>query len=1100
MSDKLLAELIAAMNNLNKTIIQQQKSKSVDDSDNQTGARRKDSQQITVKLDDNKTFKELKGLIATWTANSRQNSSSPTAGMEANRRLTGSVKNLNKNVDDLDKSIQQLDKSTNDLSKTFSTLNRHVSENIRQNDKTISGNIQFRQELGKLLAASKNYRNMMNTPGGSGGSGGGSGNNNNNQNNTPSAPDRETNGILSNLADAMGQLGFKIGSFMSGVTGYVSDFTLSMKTGSQFNAIGTPIQAASMGLSAQEYIQLGATYRNQAMRLADGTNEWMSTIKSSQRDLLAYTGGDMLKAAEISSQMNSRLMNMGFGIEEATKMIGSGENGYIGALKRLTFATGKTVEELDSFVGNILTSDNVRSGLFKLDREQRTKFLTSQTDTFQKMFNITGSLDRAKQIMDQMNNRQGMTGVDRIRDAVRGSVAARAMGLSSSQADELMRLRMVRPEQLNDKQNARLAELNNLMSRGAEGLIGSGNLGAEIFAQTAMGKLQQDLKQLQTYNTTLDQPINQRTLETQMSTSITKAFDNPQMQEMLAVLEIIKKSLGSNLAAIVVGGFASVIGVMLGKGIMNKGGFGRFFGGSGSSGTGAGGVGSRTGGTSSGWKPGNLARGVGLGAIGAGGLYALDKMWSPTSAGDINTKEQIMDYGSNMMTGAAIGTMIAPGIGTAIGGLVGGIYTYTVRSLDQKNESTTAAEERNYQALTEIQKNYLRRKHVQELESIELFKRTMTNDEKIQFDKHVQSIESQHGVRIKSVNDLAKFENDELKNFINRRTEMLKETHKTEMDYINKKQEMMKAQFESSKKLDATIRSAKDVTTRAGEIYSTAGTRIEGSKVMSVLRGADAGANPSDVLTNAYLKLDSKFKADNGITDQNLFELIQKVESGTGFQRYSTEGKLAEKLVAEIAKTTQENAKQAQESKDAIARSSLTTGLQDISFEERSKIVKNLYGDTLTDITTKLKSQGDIAYDVNDLLNDIAVTGKTAFPQINDMLNSSIMNKSTRLDTAFGSGIRGIPTQNIPSDISTVNGAGVVASRTDTSIKVDSENRKNEESRSESVPVMLMDPRLIQELQKQTEKMTEFVEVGKATNDKIPTFVARPGKFANRRT
>lgn len=1087
MNDKLIADLIAAVQTLNKTLLTQHQSK-VNAPDPELGSRRRDKETVTIKLDDS-ALKQLKGLVGSWHAPTR--GASPTAGTEANRRLTGSVNNLNKSTTRLNESFEDLEESVDDVANSFDRLLKVNTEAYRQHQRTIAGHSQFRQELGKLIASTKNFNAAMQQSGSNGnGSGGTGGSKSNSQD-----PSYKGSNITDSLAKAMTELGFKVGTLLSGVVGYVSDTTYAMKTGSQFKFIDTPIDAAKMGLSSQEYLQLGVTYRSQAMRMADGTNEWMAAIKSSQRDLIAFTGGDMLKAAEISSVMNARLMDMGFSIDEATKMIGRGDNGYIGALKRLTYATGKTVEELDSFIGNVLTSDNVRNGLFKLDREQRKGYLATQTQMFQRMYEVTGSIDRAKQILENMNNRQGMTGLERIRDAVKASVAARALGMSGGESSELMRLRAIRPEALTTKQSKRLAQLNNIMSRYAEGMIGSGDLNREMYAQVLTAKTGQDLKQLQIYNTSLDQPANMNTIEGQMASSMTKAFDNPQMREMLAVLEIIKKSLGSNLASIVIGGFASVVGLMASRGLLSGGGFKGLFGRSGA--PGAPGIPGGAPGAAGASRFGNLigkgAR-AGIGGIAAwGGLQALDMVWTPDTPNEQNTKKNIMDYGEGAVIGGAIGSMFAPVVGTAIGSILGMAFVHFNRDLSQNKIKVSAAEQQELTQLAQLQRETVKRKHAFEMDNLDSFRRTMTQNELEMFNREIGNIEQKHGVKIKSINDIGKYENNELNSFINQRKKMLQDSHTAEMKYIDKKQEMLKIEYDRILGISESVDRADRVGKAAEDIHTWMGLSrdISSNKLSGVATAYDPNADVQRTLYNAFAGMSNATKAKFGLTDSDMVSLFSAMNKGQDIDGDSKLGTLARELVNQLKLTSTSEARQSEARQseanfnNAQTMSTLITGMSNLTTSQKFESIEHVFGKVLDTTLHAMTMRDGIDYSSQkaDIINDIAQRGYSAFPEINGALNAHAMS----MPTSFGRVFTGTNFSNLANGTQMVNGkpesaAGSLIMKQDTqqaqsSVKDTSESKKME-------TVLVLDPKIIQELQKQTMLSEESVKVIREMGDK----------------
>ncbi len=1011
MNDKIAVDLTQAISALNKTLMLQYQSKTTEDANNQKNKRRKDVP--LVKLSDSGPAKEIRGLLADMykelqalnLAASKGKSvkgGTPTANTEAARRLTGALNNLTKTSTSLDEVFKDLGADVDDAADGFDRLSRIQQELIRQQTKTIGGYNHLRQEMGKFSSS------LRNGGGGNGGGGNGGGNNNSP---TPSSDDNSSGSSVGNLLDGI----LKSFKFSDGVKGALSDAAIASRTGSSYNPIDTTIQASSMGMAVKDFLEFGAQFRTQAMRLTGGMDQWMQSVKTSQMDLLAYTGGDMVQAAQVYGNMAGRFMNLGFGIDEVNRMIGSGSGGYVGTLKKLTHATGQSIDQLDDMMGSLFSSDIIRDGMLKLDREGRRNYLNNQTTMMHNMTMVTGSLDRARQIVDQMNKRQSLTAVDRLRESAKTSVVAQAMGMSSVNASEYAKLLMMRPEQMNTKQTERLRQLEGEMSSMYEGRVGSGNFALEAIAQAMVGQTKLDMQGKSVMNTTLDQSLNGNTIAKQQNESFTTMVDTPKITELVSLARVIQQSLGSNLANIIIGGFASILAAMGAKGLFDY----RRGGSAGRAPTpGAptppappapGGANASTWSKVKGLAKGavgktSLMRGGLAGAAAYAGFYALDKVWQPETAIGQTAKHYMNEASTATSIGMAIGTAIAPGIGTAIGGLAGAAIGVMMADPPSQIKQYSLAAEKLLSA-TEIELGMVNRRHQIQLNNLDKYMVGMTENNRAYFQHSIAAIEKEYGVKITSVNDLNKYADQSLRAFMDKRNGLLQKEHALEMDAIKFKRDQIQRNLTTMKDAQKAVDLSEQI--KNTDITDFFSAFVDGDDMKKITNLLNPDLTMMDTLIDSYGKIDADTMVKNGFTDQTLETLLRRLEAGDkSIAIGSKEGKLAQALHGIIASDAAARAEALTNKATNIHDNSKNNALdsfaiRDMNANARKGVLQKLMGGDVEQVVAQYNKTHQTSFTPEQVMSMIAKDGQTYVPELDSMLFKSATTTATSAPRLF---------------------------------------------------------------------------------------------------
>jgi hypothetical protein len=584
---------------------------------------------------------------------------SPTKNMEANRRLTGSVINLNKQITTTYKLMDTFARTIRIATRQISrkqgglggggVLNGSNTTNPSNNSNALAAQI---HQLVQQLRSNNNQ-----PPGGRGtdarrGTGGARGD-------SPS----QIKQWMSSFADrVLGKL-----TIAAGLEQGYKEVKLAASKNATYNPLST--DAPMMGMSSEELINMQAQNRTSLLRATNGIDQWTKTVRDSQQGLLPYTGS-MKDAAAVTANLQTNLLDLGFSFDQANDIIGQGKNGLVSQLKNLSSVTGETVLQITDRIKNLNTSDESKDLMRKMDRKQRVEYVETQGKLLNQYTLLTGSISRAEEIVREQMNAGKLKATDRLVGSVKTRAAAINLGMDQGKANRLQQLMSMNPAKLmqNKELSMELQRLGGEFKQLYSTAKGSSNFPTEHLADV-LGELG-NVEQFKSQDTSLDTRLNPNNVTEQQQKSVSNTLDqNKILNESLMWLQRISDGITKS-AIIMIGIGAAMVGLRAIGGVGNltkilKGG-----------GSAAGTTSGATGGAGVLAKsllsnPRVLAGIASLGTVATG--IAVDKLWDPTSQKQEqykNTTSSSLEYAGY---GMAVGSVIAPVIGTAIGGALGGL-------------------------------------------------------------------------------------------------------------------------------------------------------------------------------------------------------------------------------------------------------------------------------------------------------------------------------------------------------------------------------------------------------------------------------------------
>jgi hypothetical protein len=721
-----------------------------------------------------------------------QRDSNDNNGRNRNRRRTNNNNNNTPNVG-LSRAIQGLNRNVNQSSSLFQDLNRQLRENIRlQNQQVGSGRNVNQQSNRSTIDMSRNSR----------------------QSPSQESSRQTTNDDISFFGTTMRRLGTSIASsfsFAKGLKTVFTDIQSAASTSSDFG-LSTQTNAIAMGASVKDLLTLQAQFRTDALRTSGGVEEWTQSLRDSQLDMLAFTGS-LIEANKANAAIRSTVMDVGVSFSEATKIIGSGRDGFVGELKKLSSATGQTIIELNNSMKSIVSSDETRFILQKMDKSQRSSFLLSQASERTRLVKLTGSLEKADQLLKSQQNEAKKTYKERFIEAAKLSAAAGRLGMNSNSSQRLAELTRKNPALRTADDRKELLNLRNQLSQAVSEMAGSGDARTEIMANALMDQF--GLSQLNDKNLATFRGLNGEATSEHLTNNISATIDGNQ---------VMKKSLEvqQQIATLIDNGFVNVLtGMAISAatgGLSRASSFIR--GGAGATS----GLAGRASSAASSLRNvgGRLASGLGRGGlIGAGTALAgigIDQFYNPNSENQEtgkNVASSVLQYGG---IGAALGSFV-PVLGTAIGGAIGvavggivGLMAETKKQIEYDNSSTLSALDSKLKA-----------------NNIAM---------KIQTESFKKSSSLLEAERNKANNIKDNIEKTNAINLINLRMDNEQSIHNERMKLLRIEQEASNKQFDNLNKIKKA-RSSNNTFSKLSESMSKDGIFSTGSKEF----------DPSDILS-----------------------------------------------------------------------------------------------------------------------------------------------------------------------------------------------------------------------------------------------------------
>ncbi len=625
---------------------------------------------------------------------------SDSSKMNINRRLTMSINNLTKNVDKSAGIFEQLNKHLNTSTKRTqadSEVQKRTNRRVHKDQLRYTKYIAHQAKGAKHLADTMANTNEKIKDGGDGA-----------KNN------------LDSFGDALKKYGSMITSRLGigvGIKTIFNDLQAAASRSNIYNE-STQIDSLMMGTTVKELIDLQSIYRRDALRASGGIQEWTDSLRGSQMDLLAYTGS-LLEANKANAAIRSSVMDVGLSFNEATDVIGSGQNGLVGQLKQLSSATGKTIIELNEGMRSIVSGDETRFMLQKMDKTQRGAYLLDQATARTRYTLLTGSLEKADELLKSQQNESRKGYKERFIEAAKLQSAAARSGMDGGDAKRLSELTRKNPALRSEIERLELLQLRGSLANTYSQLAGSGDARTEMSANVIMDQL--GINALNDQNLSTYNGLDANATEQHQQNNLSSIVDgNDTLKESLLWQQRISKTLDNGFIQMI-GGF----GLLLAKGTkfnplnwFKK--------------NGAGGAGAKLpmfgkGGqirnaeaaahklgrnskmmSSLGYGKAGAKLGKGVmtgGLIGAGTAVAgiaIDQLYDAESSNEATGKNALTSALAGAGYGAMLGSVV-PVIGTAVGAAVGGVIGGIVGLLeDVKSDRQFNAEAEQEQLTAEM--------------------------------------------------------------------------------------------------------------------------------------------------------------------------------------------------------------------------------------------------------------------------------------------------------------------------------------------------------------------------------------------------------------
>jgi len=615
-----------------------------------------------------------------------KNGESSSSSMNINRRLTGSIKNLNSAVG-----------KSSDLFASLNTQLKQSTKNSKQ-DNVVGGAQQRRVQKNQLrylkfMARSANDTKHLSDSYSKSAS-------------SVEKSGKKVKGELTTFGQALEKYGTQLLSKVGvgkGVATIFSDLQQAMSTSNMYDVEATNVAALQMGITVKDLISLQSSYRTDALRSADGITAWTENLRKSQYDLLTFTGNTK-DAAKAAAAIRSTVMDAGISFKEATKVIGSGKDGLVGQLKKLSSATGMTIMGLNDGMKSIISGDETRYMLQKMDKSQRGKFLSDQAKSAQQYTLLTGSWEKARELVIAQQNEGKKTFKERYIAAAKLQAAAVRTGMGVEDAQRMSTLFIKNPSQRNADEQLELTKLQSRLHNNVSLMTGSGDAHTEMMGNVIMDQL--GVSDVGNKNLTTYTELNQQSTERHSRQNISAIMDgNSLAKSTLTIQQQIWNTLDNGFVQMVAG-FA----VLALKDKINplelfrksvdgtKGGFMRNAKAAKlRMGKRLGRVGKLAGLAAEGGTIGKaLLKGIGKGGIAGlasmGVNAAVDYGIDPHTSNQATAKNGLTGAISGAGYGAMIGSVI-PVIGTAVGAAVGGVIGGIVGLLeDTKTDRQFTAE------------------------------------------------------------------------------------------------------------------------------------------------------------------------------------------------------------------------------------------------------------------------------------------------------------------------------------------------------------------------------------------------------------------------
>lgn len=466
------------------------------------------------------------------------------------------------------------------------------------------------------------------------------------------------------------------GSMGVGFTKALDDARYAMQRGADFD----PLNAISMGIQVKELIDLQTEYRQVALAGVGGIEEFTSSMRSAQYDLLSRTGS-MKAAAELAAHFQGVTQSVGVAYGDLTKQA---IPDLVKSFKDLQDRTGITSVELMQVQRGLMQDQTIREDLMKKDAKARIQTMLHQQRMMSQYTRMGLSVEEAVDMIKKQVAAQNEDPLEMIKRSAKTRALMSMMGLGKEGA-ELQRIRMKGPN-LSAEDSKREGELTAILSKQIGGMLGSQNISTRLMAGQILKSLGMTAKEL---------------FERDMQLAKGREASSDSIHQNQARLFADAETLGSGLIGMVDtlnAAVTSAIGMIIGGFMVKTSLVGRAI----ALATGSGGVG---GGIANGARTaagrgvelgrnslsairsigsnvlsvGNVVKGGLFGLAGLAGQFALDAWWDKdkvSSKGEASKRGATSGAISGAAFGASIGIFAGPvgaAVGAAAGGALGGL-------------------------------------------------------------------------------------------------------------------------------------------------------------------------------------------------------------------------------------------------------------------------------------------------------------------------------------------------------------------------------------------------------------------------------------------
>jgi hypothetical protein len=486
-----------------------------------------------------------------------------------------------------------------------------------------------------------------------------------------------------------------VGTIIGGVTQAMNDAKAAMARGAALD----PLDALSMGITAQDLVDLQSTYRQTALAAKGGTDEFTSSLRTMSHELYARTG-DFRAAAYLAADIKDVSQSIGVSYGELSDGV---IPGLIKGFKNLQNMTGMTADQYGTLLKDMVNDHDVKQQLLRMSDVERARYPMELQKQMEYFAQLGYSTEQIKEFSKRIAKTANEDPLERIKQAAKLRAIGGAHGMSP-EANRLAEL-IIKGQHRTIEENMEMETLRSDVAGAINQSLGKG-LGQEIFSsamlrKTGLGDLFANADQ----SIQLGKNINQEALANQEQ--FIKGTFGPATVRFTKAVDLFENAVKSAIGMLAIGGALRGIGLM--KSIKSKGGtLGGFLKEKGSSffkgapvAEGAAGAGGAKGAGVGKYLKGGAKGGL-LGI--AGGLTA--GVLIDNSSMKQENKDSANTVVTSAMIGATVGSFV-PVVGTALGAALGTVAGVGIEAFDRLNDSAKELHERRLRNLDEEHKEVM---------------------------------------------------------------------------------------------------------------------------------------------------------------------------------------------------------------------------------------------------------------------------------------------------------------------------------------------------------------------------------------------------------